>query len=358
MLFTISYLTIKKRLKNVVSSIPGINYLWALCVLGIVAALKNGNDIGAMFAVFLAAFFLIGAFVRSVMTRRLFDKIIETSCAASIFAFAVALVQFVAFEGFNDRTCSVFINANYYAAVIEIVVVFAVYKLIRAESRTQKNFYSFVIALNAVGLYFSGCRTAVFALFASISLMLLLYRRYKAMAIFFVSCILFAAIIVSVPELLPRMANLGSDMDTRISIWHRAIQNILKNPLLGEGALAFAGYHFMIGKLTIVHTHNIYLEIILSFGIVGTAFILIYLKKNLLPIWAMRKDNNDRDRFVLALGLLVSIALHGTVDATIFSVQTGVLLFLALGMAGIRENVRTAPVTRTAYNVLYSHTKR
>ena len=338
MLLVFVYLVKGKRLKSVAVTTPGIKCLWALCTLGVVAAIANGNGVGAAIAVLLAVYFFTGAFARSVMTRMLFDKIIEVSCAASIFSFIIALIQYVTYQGDLDRASSVFINANYYAAVIEIVVLFAVYKLFRPGNRKQRAFYAAVIAINAGGLYFTGCRTAVFVLFAAVSLIILLNHRIKALAVFSGSCILFAALIVTMPEILPRMAQLGDDMGTRIAIWRRALEDILKHPVFGEGALAYPGFHYVIGGMRIVHTHNIYLEPILSFGIVGTGLILIYLKKNLSPILKMRNVKCDRDRFVLAVGVFVSVALHGMVDLTAFGVQTGILLLLALAVAGIQEN--------------------
>ena len=294
MLLVVVYMVKGKRLKSVVSKTPGIKYLWALCAIGVIAALINDNVVGALVAVLLAVFFLIGAFARSVMTRRLFDKVVEVSCAASLFSFAVALIQYVTYQGNMDRACSVFINANYYAAVIEIVILFAIYKLFRPGNRRQRAFYAAVIAANAAGLYFTGCRTAVFVLFAAVSLMLLLNRRYKALAVFSGSCVLFAALIVATPEILPRMAQIGDDMGTRIAIWQRALEDIVKHPVFGEGALAFRKFNFVAGGMSTPHTHSIYLEPILSFGAVGAVLILIYLKKNLSPILKMRRNKNGQ----------------------------------------------------------------
>ncbi|MDD5017362.1 MAG: O-antigen ligase family protein [Eubacteriales bacterium] len=351
MLFVVIYLIKEKRLKGVAFTAPGIKYLWALCTLGVIVALANGNKAGALVALLLAIIFLIGAFARSVMTRALFDKVVDASCAASIISFAVALIQYVIFGGDMNRVCSVFINPNYYAAVIEIVVLFAVYKLVRTGNWKLRGFYTVTIALNIVGLYFSGCRTAVVALCAAVSLMLILYRRYKTLAAFLGSCVLLAALMVAVPEAFPRMGQVGIDMGKRIEIWQRALEDILKHPVFGEGALAYVSFHFVVDGMTVVHTHSIYLEPTLSFGILGTALILIYLKKNLSPIWKMREIETDRGKFVLALGLLVSVALHGIVDATAFGVQTGILLMLVLSMAGIQENPQPVclPVHRLVY---------
>jgi O-antigen ligase len=353
MLFVVAYLIKERRLESVAFTAPGIRYLWTLCTLGIVASVMNDNEAGMLVTVALAVFILIGVYVRSVMTRMLFDKMIEVSCAASIFSFAVAFIQYLAYEGDIDRACSVFINANYYAAVIEIVVLFAAYQLFKPTNRKQRSFYAVVIALNSIGLYFSGCRTAVFALCAAMALMFLLHRKYKALAVFVGSCFLVAALMAVSPGVFPRMSQMGDDMGTRFAIWHRAIEDILKHPVFGEGALAFPSFHLVINKMSIVHSHSIYLEPLLSFGLSGTALILIYLKKNLSPIWKMRKDRSDRGRFVLAFGLLACVALHGLVDATAFSVQTGILLLLSLAMAGIQENPQPVLSSLSVYHLAY-----
>ena len=173
MLFAVIYLIKEKRLKDVMFTLPGIKYLWALCTLGVIVALAYGNDVGALVALLLGVIFLIGAFARSVMTRILFDRIVRASCAASLVSFAVAFMQYMTFESDQSRIYSVFFNANYYATVIEIIVLFAVYQLFRAVNWKQRGFYAVVIALNATGLYFSGCRTAMLAICAAVSLMLL-----------------------------------------------------------------------------------------------------------------------------------------------------------------------------------------
>ena len=353
MIFVVLYLIKRKRLKSVSFATAGTKYIWMLCILGVVAAFINDNGIGILFTMLLAVYILIGAFARSVMNRRLFDSIIKTSCVVSLLSFAIALIQYATFGGYADRVCSVFVNANYYAAVIEIVVLFAVYKLCRAKDPKQRGFYAVVVAMNAVGLYFTGCRAAIFVLFATISLMLLLNRRYKALAIYIGSCILFTVLVAVVPNVFPRMNDLNTDMETRIEIWRRAFEDIAKHPIFGEGTLAYFGLHFVVDGNTIVHTHSIYLELILSFGILGILLILIYLKKTLRPIWIRRKTKTNRDRFVLVLGLLCSIAMHGIVDLTAFGVQTGILLILVFAMAGIHENRQIAPIPLPASYTVY-----
>ncbi len=355
MVVTAAYLIRKDKILDVAMYTPGIKYLWTLCALGLAAAIVNNNDIGALITVALAGGFLIGAYARTVMTRALFDKVIMVACAGSLVAFVVALIQYLAFDGSLNRVSSVFINANYYAAVVEIVVLFAVYKLHRAKSLSEVGFYTAVIAMNAAGMYFSGCRTALFALFAGVALMLLCYNRYKALAAFAGLCVLLAAGMTFLPGVFPRMDQLGNDMGTRLAIWHKALEEIASHPVFGEGALAFSNFRFVVNGLRIIHAHNIYLETILCFGITGSALILVYLKKNLTPIWRMRRSNADGDRFGLALGLLSSVALHGLVDSTPFNVQTGVLVMLVLSMAGIQENLQPVLTRLPAYHTAYIH---
>ena len=43
-------------------------------------------------------------------------------------------------------------------------------QLLNAQNRKQSGFYAAVVVFNAFGLYFSGCRTAVFAVVAALSI--------------------------------------------------------------------------------------------------------------------------------------------------------------------------------------------
>lgn len=346
MLFIVIYVIKEKRLKSVLSGTPAIKYLGVLCVLAFITSFVNNNEAGTLAAMILSVFFLVAAFARSVMTRNLFDKIVEVSCILSLFSFIVTLVQYVIDYsnlinyGIPFRVCSVFLNANYYAAVIETLVLFAIYQLGRVKTTKQKGLYAAVIILNSLGLYLTGCRTAVFALCAAALLMLLLNGKYKIFAVFIGSCILLAILMLAFPDDFPRVDNIVTDIGTRLQIWRRALLGILSHPFLGTGAMSFASFHFKIFGETVLHTHSLYLEPLLSFGILGTAMIVIYLKKNLSSIWKMRETKSDRGRFALALGLLTSVALHGVVDITAFGVQTGILLLLTLSMAGIQENTK------------------
>ena len=353
MVLTVVYLFWGQRLKGVALYTPGIQYLWVLCALGMVAAYENNNVIGALIAVALAGGFLIGAFARSVMTRALFEKLAAVICGASLLAFAVALAQYLVSDDELTRISSVFINANYYATVIEIVVLLAVFKLFGAGNIRKKVFYAVVIVMNSAGLYLSGCRTAVFALFTAISLMLALYRRFKTLAAFWAFCIVLAGLMFALPDVFPRMDQMGSDMGVRMEIWHKALVAILSHPLFGEGALAFAGLRFTVNGMQIVHAHSIYLETVLCFGVVGTALILTYLKKNLSPIWQMSRSWRNRDAFALALSLFACVALHGVTDATPFNVQTGMLFMLGLSLAGIQENLQPALIRLPVYQKAY-----
>jgi O-antigen ligase len=342
-----------RRLIWVASMTPGIDCLWALCALGAVSALVNDNPTGIWVAALMAVFFLAGAYLRSVMTRALFDRVVKACCAASLISAAAAFVQYAIHHSATDRATSVFLNANYYAAAIEMAVLFAVYQLCKPQSRGGKAFYAVVIVLNALALHFSGCRTAVFALCAAVALTLFFQRRYKPLAIYLGLCAIAAALIFALPGVFPRMDDIGADMGTRIAIWRRAVGAIIRHPLFGEGPLAFRSFNLVLGGMHIVHSHSIYLEPLLSFGVIGAAMIGVYLKKNLSPIFMMRADKRDRNRFGLALGLLAAVALHGLVDAAAFGIQTGMLLLLALSMAGIRENPQPVPAPHPAYRVSY-----
>ena len=86
------------------------------------------------------------------------------------------------------------------------------------------------------------------------------------------------------PDKFPRIEYLISNLDVRIQIWSCAIQGIKASPLLGQGPFTY----MMIldkynGHLT-QHAHSVYLDPLLSFGIIGLACLVPYIYDNNTPI--------------------------------------------------------------------------
>ena len=62
---------------------------------------------------------------------------------------------------------------------------------------------------------------------------------------------------------------------TRIDIWLSALNNISKNPLFGNGSGSFPEIFISETGIFKGHTHNLSLELIVSYGIPGAILIII-----------------------------------------------------------------------------------
>ena len=69
------------------------------------------------------------------MTRAFFEKLIDLCCDLSILCAVIAVAEMMIFLPMDPeyRAASLFLNANYYATAVEMVILMAAYKLLRGK---------------------------------------------------------------------------------------------------------------------------------------------------------------------------------------------------------------------------------
>jgi len=293
---------------------------------------------GAFIAVGMFAIFLISMYVRTVMTRELFERMMDLSIIGSVFCFAIAVLQQI--FNLNDtsaRTGSTFLNANYYATIIEFVVLFCVYRLINRPDAKKRLYYASIIFINICGLYLCDCRSAFLVLFVTIAVYLAVSAKAKALYIFLAITGILGAAICFIPGLFPRGDQMGSDFMTRLSIWETSLKGIMDYPVFGKGGGTYALICSLYGGHTAPHAHSIFLDPILNFGIVGVGLFAVYVKENARSLKKLHFTEKDRTLYYLVLAILLSVLLHGLMDITVFGIQTGLLFTMVFSVAGICE---------------------
>ena len=78
------------------------------------------------------------------------------------------------------------------------------------------------------------------------------------------------------------------------------------------------------------HCHNLIIDLLLSFGVVGSVPLVIFVFKNIIAAKA-------RKYAPLLFSLVGAVLLHSMVDVTIGWIQTGGLCALLVAMAYIKE---------------------
>lgn len=353
--FVLLYLLLKGRLKEIIIQSPIAKYPLIFCGLTGVVSLIHGNYLGAVCALGLFVVFLFVFFYRSIISKRLFELIVDASCIVSLFCFLWALLEYYSiiqsldYEFFDltisddpfYRVNSTFFNANYYAMMVEFLILMCVYKMMNAKTLRRIVFYIITILCNILGLYLSGCRTAWVPFIITVPLMFLL-NNHKKFFTCTVGVILFVAgLFVIAPDIFPRSDSFGLYLDTRIDIWQAAIRGIVDHPFFGQGPLTYFHSYMQYGGPATQHAHSVFLDPILSFGCIGVVVLAIYFYQNGKEIWHLYSQKLNVRLFSLILSFILTVLLHGILDYTIFWVQTGQIFLLVLGASSMYTNKNT-----------------
>ena len=332
---TVLYLIYSGDIGHIFRSVPGAAYILAFCGLAIVLSMAYGEDqaIYVSFGILLAIILVL--FLRYAITQRIFEQAIDLSCALSVLCCLVAILQWLSMPG--GRFPSTFYNANYYASIIEIVSLFALYRLITNKGGWKKSlFYGLVLFANLVGLEICECRTAYAVIALAAPVLLALVKRKYLYAYF--GIMLFALCVLAVkPDLFPRFFQLSRDFDTRMSIWKSSFLGFLEHPILGSGCLSYARSYSLYGGYPGNHAHNMVLEMLLNYGVVGMGLACAYLFGNVRSILRLYTQRVDCGRAGLSLAIVAAVLIHGLVDATLFWPQTAILAAIVLSSCGIYE---------------------
>ena len=145
-------------------------------------------------------------------------------------------------------------------------------------------------------------------------------------------------VLLNVPELFPRILHIGGTTDNRVQIWDLAVNSISESPWFGRG---FFGYYQVSlateGSYVTTHAHNIFIEPLLSFGIIGSLilFICVFIlfEKIVLCKNFLRKGGITYLIFALTAGILI----HSIIDMTMLWMQTAMLYCVIFGGIGADE---------------------
>ena len=133
-------------------------------------------------------------------------------------------------------------------------------------------------------------------------------------------------LLIIYPDLLPRCDSISSYFDFRTGIWECALRSFADSPLFGKGYYSYSFIwvdYFKEQYYPALHAHNLYIELLINFGIIGTLPLVGYCISK--SVSCIKNSIQSKDRLYLALIISVICALlvHGLVDTTILWPQTG-----------------------------------
>ncbi|MBI3914799.1 MAG: O-antigen ligase family protein [Chloroflexi bacterium] len=160
---------------------------------------------------------------------------------------------------------------------------------------------------------------------------------------------------------LPRVVDLLFSSDAvsglagREEVWSRAIYALQDVPFTGIGlgifpqALQVLYPLFLVGPdASVPHAHNLFLQVGVDLGIPGLiAYLAMLILAWLISFTSFRcaRQAEDLDLAAVSLGLalaLVSVALHGLVDAVVWDAKPSILVWMLFAVSVVVRRVESA----------------
>ena len=334
----------------------GSKALLPFFALALIMPVLYRHWVGLGAGILLICIAIIGLFARSALTVKIYEHMLDIITMLSVPIGIAVIIERIFLKIFDPnnqdyfRCVSVFFNANYFATVVATVVIICAYKAGTHQGFRPK--YFIIAGLNMISAYLSGSLFVWVEIFVGVSLVFFLLKKHEMISGLLLGGGLFCFLIYFAPGLfLPRLGEAPVTTDRRIDIWRTALRAFFDSPLFGHGTLTYYQiYPHYEGSFPTSHAHNILLDPLLSFGLVGTALLAVYVVCTLWMLLKCLRGRSDGRITVLISAVTLAAAVHGTTDVTLLWVQTGLLFLLIVGGIDLayRQTLRyTAQTTDT-----------
>lgn len=157
-----------------------------------------------------------------------------------------------------------------------------------------------------------------------------------------------------------RLATAASLQDSsnafRVDTWNSTLALVKAHWLsgVGLGRLAFVRVYatHMINNNSVPHSHNLYLQLVSEFGILGLAVFLWLMWRLFRLGLKIRAGSSTFARSVTAgaMGALAGLLAHSVIDYFLWYYKLGILLWLVIALVIVFERTHHAAVSGTATN--------
>ena len=302
------------------------------------------NVMGVVSSVAMFLFAIFFYYYQAQLTPKFFRLTIEGVLASSVLAAVfAALEHFQIVKKFDytflsprmqvwhqNRAEVAFFNPNYYGIICCFCIMIGFYLISTTKLRWLRIFSMIAIFANLFGLNFTQNRTAFPAIiFGAIIYLFTTIKNWRA---FWLSIGVFGvglAFLFS-SDLGVRMGTLDSSMEERVSIWNAGMALFKQNPFWGEGPLTYMHSFPRIGAPYHEHAHSIYIDTILSYGVVGTVLLGIASATPVRMLIDMSQVPSKRPILGLYLSFLTVVAVHGIFDLALFWIQSSFIFLLVM----------------------------
>lgn len=302
------------------------------------------NWMGLVASVGMFLFTVFFLHYQSILSHKFFRLILQLVLFGSVLSAAFAsLEHFQIVKKFNyaflspnmqvwhqNRAEVTFFNPNYYGIICCFCIMIAFYLFTTTKLNWLKVFCVIAGFVNLFGLNFTQNRTAFPAIIAGA--IIYLFTTIKNWKAFWLSIGVFAIGLnfLFSSDLGVRMGTLDSSMEERISIWDAGMALFKQNPFWGEGPLTYMHSYPRIHAPYHEHAHSLYIDTILSYGIVGTILLVLSSVAPVRLMMDMSQESGKRPIIGLYLSFLTVVAVHGIFDLALFWIQSGFIFLLVM----------------------------
>ncbi|MDY6694002.1 O-Antigen Polymerase family [Streptococcus pneumoniae] len=317
------------------------------------------NWMGLVASVGMFLFTIFFLHYQSILSHKFFRLILQFVLFGSVLSAAFAsLEHFQIVKKFNyaflspnmqvwhqNRAEVTFFNPNYYGIICCFCIMIAFYLFTMTKLNWLKVFCVIAGFVNLFGLNFTQNRTAFPAIIAGA--IIYLFTTIKNWKAFWLSIGVFAiglSFLFS-SDLGVRMGTLDSSMEERISIWDAGMALFKQNPFWGEGPLTYMHSYPRIHAPYHEHAHSLYIDTILSYGIVGTILLVLSSVAPVRLMMDMSQESGKRPIIGLYLSFLTVVAVHGIFDLALFWIQSGFIFLLVMCSIPLEHRMLVSDMT-------------
>lgn len=264
-----------------------------------------------------------------IKTHEEIIRYLKITVWASVYSAIVLLIKTPLSDFGSERIGeAIGVNPNFFGVRIAIACVISLYLFL-------KNKKNFLYALFSIGflllVIFTASRRSLFFILFSVCLYVFIKNLFASkeknapkkflnilFAIFLLLCVYY--LIMNIPFLYDTIGyridigieNIGTDVgdgsiEERAYYEKTAIELFWKSPAIGVGLNGFAGYLSKIGYRHVAYSHNNYLELLCTLGLIGfTIFysMMVYLIIKLFRLALVSK--NDLSAFLLSILIAIN----------------------------------------------------
>ncbi|HET1148705.1 TPA: O-antigen ligase family protein [Streptococcus pneumoniae] len=317
------------------------------------------NWMGLVASVGMFLFTIFFLHYQSILSHKFFRLILQFVLFGSVLSAAFAsLEHFQIVKKFNyaflspnmqvwhqNRAEVTFFNPNYYGIICCFCIMIAFYLFTTTKLNWLKVFCVIAGFVNLFGLNFTQNRTAFPAIIAGA--IIYLFTTIKNWKAFWLSIGVFViglSFLFS-SDLGVRMGTLDSSMEERISIWDAGMALFKQNPFWGEGPLTYMHSYPRIHAPYHEHAHSLYIDTILSYGIVGTILLVLSSVAPVRLMMDMSQESGKRPIIGLYLSFLTVVAVHGIFDLALFWIQSGFIFLLVMCSIPLEHRMLVSDMT-------------